>query len=128
MPKIVPKERMSIPRGDERTFPFALDPTFYESGCRIFFAVKATIDDDPNDTEALIRKVFTDGDIVSVDDDGVHYSLAFVEADTFDIAPGTYLAEFQFVRADGTGATTFPDPEEKQLLFTVGPDVNRRTT
>ena len=121
------KIHSSIPRGDSRSYPIQVPALIWSAGSTLFFAMKSIVDDDPLDTEAVVVKSFTDADITAQDADVVQYQMDLVPADTFDLALGSYRAEFQMVSADEQTVVTFPDPGKDVWLFAVTGDVNRRT-
>lgn len=114
-------------RGDSKIYPVSLPASVYSAGASLFFAVKTAIDDDPLDTEAVVRKELTDANITESGLQVVKWRLAFAPADTTNLVPADYLAEFQFVSADKNTVLTFPDPNRAVCVFALAGDVNRRT-
>lgn len=123
----VKKIGSSITRGNSKSYPLSLPASVYSTGASLFFAMKAAVDDDPLDTEAVVRKTLTDADIAVQNDKVVTWMFALVPADTDEVDPGDYLAEFKFVSADKATRLTFPDPDQAVWIFTVKAGVNRRT-
>lgn len=124
----VKKINDSLVRGDSASIPLAVPLDSYSVGTKIFFALKANIDNSPGDTTAVVKKTLTDANIDSTDANGKNYVLDFVPADTDTVPLGTYRAEFEVVSADGTFVKTFPDPEFQEWFIEVTGDVNRRTS
>jgi len=120
--------KYSMPRGDSRTFPIAVPVATYSAGASLFFALKKVVDDDADDSTAVLKKELTDADIVSTDADDKHYLMVLDPIDTDAIPPAIYLAELEFVSADKSIVITFPDPAIAKWTFEITGDVNRRTT
>ena len=123
----VQKIKYSMPRGDSRSLPVALTADTYSAGASVFFGLKTVVDDDLADSTAVLKKTLTDADIIIHDVDYVHYLLQLLPTDTNTIPPAVYLAEFEFVSADGLTVLTYPDPSIAVWQFTITGDVNRRT-
>ena len=124
----VKKVKYSMPRGDSRSLPVNLPVASYTVGSKIFFALKTAVDNVVDDSSAVLRKTLTDANIILNDGVNVHYILSLVPADTFNITPATYVAEFEVVNATQQTVLTFPDPATAIMQFTITGDVNRRTT
>lgn len=116
----------SMPRGDTRSLPIAIPVGTYSAGANIYFAMKLAIDADSTDSAAVLKKVLSDANIVSTDATNVHYILKFVPADTTNVTPATYFAEFEFVSADKSVVITYPDPDLMIFKIKITGDVNRR--
>lgn len=114
-------------RGDSRTQGFRLPATTYETGASVFFGMKAQIDNDLWDADAAVLKQLGDADITDQDDATiVRYLLKLMPDDTFDVIPGIYLAEFQFVSVDKLTVLTWPNRKVMQWTIEILGDVNRR--
>lgn len=116
----------SMPRGDSRSLPIAVPVGTYSAGASIFFALKTVIDADATDSAAVLRKTLTDANITSNDGVNVNYLLSLVPADTTNITPATYFAEFEFVSADKSVVISYPDPALSIFKIQITGEVNRR--
>ena len=120
--------KYSMPRGDSRTFPIAVPVATYSVGASLFFALKLVVDDDADDSTAVLRKQLTDTAITSIDATDVHYLMVLDPVDTDQIVPKIYRAELEFVSLDKSIVITFPDPAIAIWNFEITGDINRRTT
>lgn len=124
----VKKTIYSMPRGDTRTLPIAVPTSVYTTGASIFFTMKKTIDADVTDAQAVVKKTLTDANITSTTATLVNYLLTLAPADTTNVNPDSYRAEFEYVSADKTVVITYPDPDVSLFFIQITGDVGRRTS
>ena len=117
-----------MPRGDSRSLPLAIPVTTYSLGASIFFTLKTVIDNNIDDSQAVLRKTLTDANITSNDGVNVNYLLVLAPVDTNTLTPTTYFAEFEFVSSDKSVVITYPDPSVEVLKMQITGDVTRRTS
>lgn len=121
--------RTETTRGRSRSIPFAVPLTIWTAGCSIFFTVKPRVDDDRADQSAVIKKTFTDADIVTTDAVNVNYLLVLDPSDTYGLDVGWYVAEFEYVSVDVPPIVlSFPDPTIAIWDFGIVGDVTRRVS
>lgn len=121
--------KVIIFRGDAKTWPVRMSEDSWTPGGKLFFAAKKTVDDDVTDASAVIKKTMTDSDIVNSSSElyiagYVTYEMDLTggtDGDT-DVAPDSYIAEFQFVDSLGEPSTG------TQFLLIVKGDINRRVS
>lgn len=118
----------SMPRGDSRSLPLAVPVATYSTGASIFFTLKTVVDNNIDDSQAVLTKTLTDANITSNDGTNVNYLLSLVPSDTNTLTPLTYFAEFEFVNAAKTQVITYPDPSIAQFKIQITGDVTRRTS
>jgi hypothetical protein len=118
----------SMPRGDTRSLPVSVPIGTYSVGASIFFGMKTGIDADITDSSAVLKKTLTDANIQSTTATTVNYLLVLTPADTTNITPATYFAEFEFVSADKSVVISYPDPDVSIFKIKITGDVNRRTS
>lgn len=116
----------SIYRGDSDTRTLSVPLTIWSAGGSFFYALKSKglINAyDPTDANAALKKTYGDSYITATTATDKVYTLTLVHADTNEVTPGRYVAEFQWVSADGTQVKTFaPFP------FTIKGDINQRVS
>jgi len=124
----IKKTTYSMPRGDTRTLPVSIPTSVYSAGASIFFTMKKTIDADVTDANAVVKKTLTDSNITSTTATAVNYLLTLTPADTTNVTPDTYRAEFEYVSADKSDVITYPDPNVSLFYIQITGDVGRRTS
>jgi len=114
----------SIYRGDSDTWTLSVPLTLWSAGGTFFFAVKSKGDiatADLTDANAVLKKEYNDTFITSTTATDKVYTLSLSHADTVNVTPGKYVAEFQWVNAGGTVVKTFD-----QFKYQIKADINQR--
>lgn len=115
-----------IYRGDSDTFTLSIPLTIWSPGGKFFFALKnkgdiATVD--LTDSNAILKKTYDDSFITATTSTDTVYTLKLLPADTQGKTPGKFIAEFQWVSADGTMVKTFA-----QFKYEIKADINQRVS
>ena len=116
--------KVRIFRGDTKDWTLGVPLEDWSAGGAFFFGAKAKSrlsPSDASDSNAVVKKKFTDSDISETTSTEVKYNLVLTPADTSPIAPGKYIAEFQWVSSDQSVVRTY-----KQFTLEVKADVNQR--
>lgn len=123
--------KMFFKRGDDVTHYFIIPASSWSAGGTLFFTAKPDVDDDVNDTKAVINRSFSDA--VAVNDGvDVTYTCTFPASDTTTITAESegdtereFVGEFQYVSNTGK-VTTFPGTNDF-IQVIVYFDIRRRT-
>lgn len=103
-------KKMTMYRGDYKTIPVKLPIASYTVGGKLFFGAKSkalVAANDPTDKNAVFPPiVVTTPD--SIDATYAYYTIVLTHATTANVAPGTYVAEAQYVNPAGQVVTFSP--------------------
>lgn len=77
--------KLTMKRGDTRSFSFRMSKGFYEPGQTVAFTAKPFYDNDSTNASAVINKTFTDDNILSQTDTDVIYEIKLESVDTENI-------------------------------------------
>lgn len=114
----------TIFRGDSDSWTMTVPLTLWTAGGKFYFGLKAKgliNAADATDANAVLKKTYDDTYITSTTATDKVYTLTLSHADTVDVTPGKYIAEFQWVNSGATVVKTFT-----QFKYTIKGDVNQR--
>lgn len=121
--------KLTMKRGDTRSFAFRLAKKFYSEGQTIHFTVKKEYDNDPTNSQALINKEFSDSDIISETDISMTYKIQLDPSDTENLeiplrkskSELKLIGELEVRQSDGK-VKTFPSGK-KFIEVVIYPDI-----